>query len=251
MTSKNKFEICGEDIHILRKEWNKIAFTTYREDYYEELSSVTWTEKNGYLYNTKFGLLHRYIMEKWYGKEMLEDMSKAGWIVDHMNNDGFDNRIFNLEFLTSRHNVAKGQTLDVESKEMQSHIALNLFKDFTTNCYQITIAFNDNVYWMDEKKQPRLINSLYLLYDCDYRQVIIDAEKILLDYSLEKQCKLTGLKCVDYKCEFPPEIILTPQELEEIEHGRCFVEREGKQYLILSEHVKMVSAHYKKGWKPK
>ena len=47
MPSKNRFTLNGNEIHIFRENWPQIAMTTYREDYYEELTSVTWTENNG------------------------------------------------------------------------------------------------------------------------------------------------------------------------------------------------------------
>lgn len=250
MTSKNKFEIVNGNVHISREGWKRIAEVTYHEDYYEELTSVTWTEVNGYIKNAKYGYLHRYMMEKWYGKELLEEMTRRGWVVDHMNNNGHDCRICNLEFLSSRHNVAKGQTLDVESEEMKYHLALNMFKDFSTGLYQISIGFNDDIYlWDIEKGERRLINSLYLLYDCDYRLVINDAEQILLEYQTEKKFSLANLKFIDYKCEYPPEIEFTEQELDEIVNGdRWFVERDGKLYFIAGKNNWVLSAHYKEGW---
>ena len=90
MASKNKFEIVNGNVHISREGWKKIAEVTYREDYYEELTSVTWTEVNGYIKNAKYGYLHRYMMEKWYGKELLMEMTQKGWVVDHMNHNGYD-----------------------------------------------------------------------------------------------------------------------------------------------------------------
>ena len=42
-TSKNKFEIINDEIHISKEGWPLIGLTTYREDYYEELTSKTWT----------------------------------------------------------------------------------------------------------------------------------------------------------------------------------------------------------------
>lgn len=62
MPSKNTFERYGDEIHIFRDSWDQVAMTTYREDYYEELTSVTWTATPKYLTNNKLGLLHRYIM---------------------------------------------------------------------------------------------------------------------------------------------------------------------------------------------
>lgn len=254
MASKNKFEIVNGNIHISRKEWKHVAEVTYREDYYAELTSVTWTLDNGYIKNSKFGLLHRYMMEKWYGKDVLDDMTKRGWVVDHMNNDGYDCRICNLEFLPSRHNVAKGQILDVEAEEMRCHIALNIFKDFTTGLYQISIGFNDTIYFCNAKtKQAQLINSLYLLYDydCDYRLVIYDAEQILLKYQKEKKVDLGNLNFIDYECEYLPQIQFTEQEIDEITNGnRWYIERDGQMYFVPGKNNWIVSAHYKEGWKP-
>ena len=72
LPSKNTFEKHGNDIFINREGWGRLGFATYREDYYEELVNATWTKKassnstNSYLFNTRLGLLHRYIMTKWY-----------------------------------------------------------------------------------------------------------------------------------------------------------------------------------------
>ncbi|GFI50295.1 hypothetical protein IMSAGC020_01501 [Lachnospiraceae bacterium] len=252
MASKNKFEIVNGNVHISREEWKQIAEVTYREDYYEELTSVTWTATNGYIKNAKFGLLHRYMMQKWYGNEVFDEMTKRGWVVDHMNNNGYDCRICNLEFLPSRHNVAKGQILDVEAEEMRLHIALNIFKDFTTGLYQISIGFNDNIYFYNaETKENQLINTLYLLYDCDYKQVIYDAEEILLKYQTEKKFGLGKLNFIDYRCEFPPKIEFTERELDEIVNGdRCFIERDGEIYFVPGKNNWILSAHYEEGWKP-
>lgn len=247
MPSKNKFSIHGEEIHISRDDWNKLASTTYREDYFDELTSVTWTETRGYITNGKFGLLHRYIMNKWYGEEVVQAMDEKCWIVDHMNNDGFDCRVSNLEFLATRHNVAKGQTVDVESKNMRCHIALNMFKDFSTGLYQISIGFNDLVYWVNEKdKSCQPINTLYLLYDCDYRVVINDAEQILLQYDLDKKVDVSRLQCIEYECKFPPKIEITNEE-----KNGAFVERDGEIYMIIGNGKSYIhSAHYKQGWTP-
>lgn len=145
--SKNIFEIIGDEVHISRPEWPIIGLTTYREDYYEEMKSKAWaltkanseTDDKGYLSNTTLGLLHRYIVAKWYGEEMLEEMTAKGYVVDHMNNNHTDCRVSNLEFIKKAYNTAKGQAYDVDSKAMQHHIAINLFMDFSTGFYQITI----------------------------------------------------------------------------------------------------------------
>lgn len=155
--SKNKFEIVNNDVYITKDEWSIIGMTTYREDYYEELTSKTWrltkansnTDDKGYLSNSTLGLLHRYIAAKWYGEDVLKEMTEKGYVVDHMNNNHVDCRISNLEFLKKSYNTAKGQAFDVDSKDMKRHIAVNLFKDFSTGYYQITIGCNDDIIGID------------------------------------------------------------------------------------------------------
>lgn len=100
---------------------------------------------------------------------------------------------------------------------------------------------------LNEKKntnQP--INTLYLLYDCDYRIVINDAEQILLDYDLYKKVNLSKLQCIEYECKFPPKIEITEEEKNE-----ACVERDGEIYMIIGNGKTFIhSAHYKKGWTP-
>lgn len=47
------------------------------------------------------------------------------------------------------YNTAKGQTLDIDSKRLSHRIALNIFKDFSTGYYQITIGCNDTMFGME------------------------------------------------------------------------------------------------------
>ena len=70
--SKNTFVVNDETITIMRSEWDKNALASYREDYYEELTSHTWGLKNGYPNNDALGGgLHRYMMAKWYGEDVI------------------------------------------------------------------------------------------------------------------------------------------------------------------------------------
>lgn len=226
MKSKNSFFRSGDTIHIMREKWNRNGLVTYREDYYDELTSTTWIDNNGYLLSKKLGLLHRYVMEKWYGKEMLDSMTKQGWVVDHMNNIGYDCRISNLEFLPRGNNVAKGQTLDVDAESLRMNIALTLCKDFTTGFYQIHIGCNDPIHVIDSNEQTSSrLAKLKLLYKCDYRIVVNDATQLLKQYELEGIIQINKLRCDDWKketCEIIP--------LKENENNLPIIERNGKLY---------------------
>lgn len=62
--SKNTFTISGDQITIAHPDWDFRATATIRDDYAEEIQSVTWSRNGAYLYNAKLGgYLHLYIMK--------------------------------------------------------------------------------------------------------------------------------------------------------------------------------------------
>lgn len=86
--SKNKFDVRGDRVYITHDKWDFIATASLKDEYAEELMSVTWTKNGEYLYSSKLGTyLHIYIMKKWYGEEKYEQMKSDGYVVDHMDND--------------------------------------------------------------------------------------------------------------------------------------------------------------------
>lgn len=248
MASLNTFEIINDDIHIHREEWPFVGMTSYREDYYPELSSVTWTwrKKDNYLNNNNLGLLHRYVMEKWYGKEILDDMTGKGYVVEHMNNVHYDCRITNLTFLKKTYNTAKAQSFDIDSLQMRHRIALSMFNDFSTNCYQITIGCNDTIAAKLGDGKEVLINAILLLYDCDYSIVVNDAENILRVYETQGIIDVRRTYACDVKIRTSVYIQLTEEE-----KGQSFVIRDGVAYMVLGTGTNYIdSVYYEKGWLP-
>lgn len=252
--SKNNFEIVGDEIHITRDDWPIIGLTTYREDYYKEICSKTWrlTDPNsdgddkGYITNSGLGLLHRYIVSKWYGDEVLNDLTQKGYVIDHMNNNHADCRISNLEFLKKAYNTAKGQAFDIDARKMRHHIAVNLFKDFSTDCYQITIGCNDTIVGYDENGHKYYVNDFKLLYNCDYSIVINDAENILRLYDTEGRLELSKTHACDMKISKAPDIQITEDEKDHV-----IVYRDGDPYLVLGTgNAWLYSVQFEKGWTP-
>lgn len=245
--SKNNFDVNGDTISIMRDGWEHAASATYREDYYEELSTHTWTLSNGYPSNTTLdGGLHRYIMAKWYGVDILKDLTEKGYVVDHMNNDHTDCRISNLEFLKHNRNVAKGMYLDKEAEYMRYRLALSLFKDFSTGCYQITIGCNDHIVTKDSNGQDLQVNTIKLLYNCDYSLVVLDAEAILTEYEVSGKFTITNLHCCDKRIEEADDIKITDEE-----KNQDFIIRDGVTYLVIGNgKIFLDSIHYEKGWLP-
>lgn len=202
MRSKVRYEVHGDTLQIIHPDWERIAFATIREDYTEEIQSVAWSKRGEYLYSNKFQCyLHIYIMKKWYGNKVYEHMKGNGYVVDHMDRNGFNCRINNLCFLTSDENIAKGHTVDKMNRD-KSHIALSFFKDFETQNIQMTICFNyPAIAKISTLKEPAAIETAYLLYDCEYEMVINDARTILYNYKREHIFQPEMLHHSDYHIE--------------------------------------------------
>ncbi len=180
---KNRFDRNDDIVLISHPEWGFVASASIRDDYAEELQSVSWSQKGNYLYSSKLGMyLHIYIARKWYGDDVYEKMKVDGYVVDHMDNDGYNCCINNLCFLMNNENKATGLTVDQYSKK-KTHIALSLYRDFTTTLIQIAIAFNyPAIAKIKALDKPAVIEIAYLLYDKEYEVAINDARGILYDY---------------------------------------------------------------------
>lgn len=245
VVSKNTFTVDGNIVFINRDGWNSLARATYREDYYDELSNYTWSVIKGYPRNGRLGGLHRYMVAKWYGQEVLDDLTDKGYVVDHLDNDHMNCEISNLEFLKHNRNVAKGMYLDKERKQMNDRIALSLFKDFKEGLYQITIGFNDPYILKDESGNEYYVSAIKLLYNCDYSLVILDAESILTQYDKSGSFSLESLRYCDKHIIKSPNIELSGEE-----ENKLFVERDGEIYLVLGNgKATLRSIYYDEGWK--
>lgn len=186
------------------------------------------------------------MMSKWYGEDVLKDLTQKGYVVDHMNNNHMDCRICNLEFIKHNRNVAKGQYFDKESEQMRHQLAVSLFKDFTTGCYQITIGCNDHIIAIDSDGAKHSINAIKLLYDCDYSLVVLDAEAILAEYEAFGKFSVSRLHCCDTRIDEAVDIQITEEE-----KNHTFVFRDGKPYLVIGNGKTFLhSIHYDENWLP-
>lgn len=199
---RNSFDRVGDTVSISHPDWDFVATASIRDDYAEEFESIAWTKKGDYLYSGKLRMyLHVYIMKKWYGDDFYKRMSGEGYVVDHMDNNGRNCCINNLCFLLKDENTAKGLTFD-KYNEKKTHIALSMYKDFSTDCIQITIVFNyPAVAKISSVESPAVVDLAYILYDRDYPEVINDAKAILFDYKRDNTFELEKLHYADYHIE--------------------------------------------------
>lgn len=127
---------------------------------------------------------------------------------------------------------------------MLHHIAVNLFKDFSTGCYQVTIDCNDDIVGKTQDGNLHHITAIMLLYNCDYSIVVNDAENILRLYETEGRIDVSKTHACDKRIRKAVDIQLTDEEKE-----GAVVVRDGVPYLILGTgKTYLHSVHYEKEW---
>ena len=192
---KTNVEITHENnkiyLRFTNPEIQKLAFTDYTAELWEIINSSNWRVKDKYIYSGKKSL-HRTVMEHWYGKECCEKMSGSGFVIDHIDNDGFNCLYENLEFLSHSKNWHyKGNYYDKERVEKLPIAAVNIFKKKSGDKFQITVGFN--VPLVDPQGQK--FSKAFFVYDTkDYDLVLSDA--VFLVESVGKaEIDLSHLRC--------------------------------------------------------
>jgi hypothetical protein len=157
----------------------KIGYTDDVEGLRRIVEASSWSNwKNKYIYSSKYkNYLHQVVMEFWHGTENFQKSKGMGFVVDHIDNNGFNCQIENLYFLHSKKNLHyKGNWYDPLRAEKSTIAALQIFSNFKQNKFQITIGFNKPFIGNTGIE----ISSVWLLYcDKSYDLVLSDALHIL------------------------------------------------------------------------
>lgn len=231
---------------INRPTFRCLASVTYTEDLYNMVASTTWTKVTSetgkeYLKSAKYGLLHQLVMNYFYGEDVLKEAYKKGYVIDHLDNNGYECTYENLTLIPKKENSAKGLTYDIERAESMRKFAINITKDFDTREFQISLVFNQPAKIKIEDEEVPLIR-LYLRYGTDYKTAFIDARSILNDLNEKSSLDFANLrhKGLDYK---KAEVIFATHE--EIESG--YVIRDGQLCFIQgSQHTFMIKPNHNK-----
>lgn len=240
--SDQDISIVGEHIHILRKKFGKLAFTSYTPELFESLKQTTWTPtKDGYMISKKFGSLHRHVMELKYGQDVINEAYANDFIIEHFNNDGFDCSYTNLEIIPRKLNSAKGLTYDEEREKNRFRFALNFSKDERTDEFQISIGFN-KPYNVIKENEIIPVAAVYLRYGKDYKTTLFDAQSILNDLVEKDRLEFSNLRVSKILIEQAIKRFIT---YEEAKNGFAMID--GKLYFVQgSEHTILDQLAHKK-----
>lgn len=219
----------NDKITFVDQEKGIFAYTDYTEDLWNKIKETNWHKNGEYLYCSKLGMyLHRFVMANWYGEDVLMDFTDKKFVVDHIDNDGFNCEISNLQFVHEDENKTKGFSYDKKRLECTSSFALNFFKDFATGFYQITIAFNE-IFLINMGETNIPIVKLYLLYDDDSSRVLFDSLTMLNELKKEKTIDFSRLGYRDIKFQEDNYMKVKPEDRD-----KAIVEVDGELYMNLS-----------------
>ena len=221
----------NEIITINRPSFKSLAFATYTEELFEKISSVTWSvsrSKTGkeYLISSKFGYLHQLVMAYFYGEDVLKEAIGNGYVIDHLDNNGYECTYENIVLIPKKENSAKGLTFDIERKEAIDNFSINITRDFETKEFQISVIFNKPFdFIINNERIP--IAVLYLRYGIDYKTAFIDARAILNDLNSFGEIILENLRNIGYDFRKADIVFVKHEELES-----GFVVRNGQIYAV-------------------
>ncbi|NLE06570.1 MAG: hypothetical protein GX638_17435 [Crenarchaeota archaeon] len=236
----------GNQITIFRSSFKRLASATFDEELFKKIASVTWSVSRSetgkeYLKSTKYGLLHQLVYSHFFGQNALDEAYEKGFVIDHLDNNGYECIRENLALIPKRENTAKGLTLDIERNETIDWFALNITCDFETREFQITVIFNQIfISVINNDKIP--LQALYFRYGTDFKTVLIDARAIINDLNTSKMLNFNNLRLISYVYEKAEVVIATLEEIESgilMKEGKpCFIQGSPKHKFIKFPHNK-------------
>jgi len=237
----------------------KLAFVNYTEDLFEIIKNARFSvpktqediKKYKYLYSKEYKkYLHQIVFDYYLGEDARKKFYESGYIIEHLDNDGFNCDISNLFILKKTKNICKGLYLDKEISKSLPIIGLTIYHIIHNKTFQITIVFNELFINEFGKK----LSTIRLLYDYNYEIVLQDAEQILESIVGTGHINFAKWRSLyrfnDIEITYAPDVEL----LEEEKKQKCgtLIYREGKAYILLGQTEDSVclmkSISYKANW---
>jgi hypothetical protein len=257
---KVSLSVYNEKISINIEGMNKLAFVNYTDELFEIIKKARFSipdtpekvEKYKYPYSNQYKKkLHQIVFDYYFGEENRKKAYGLGYIIEHLDNDGFNCDISNLFILKKVKNTYKGWNFDKEANEALPIIALKIYHILSNETFQITIAFNQSFV---NKETGKALETIKLLYDYNYEIVLQDAEQILESIANTGHINFNAWKDLyrfkDIRETYYSEIELTDEEKKQ-GFGTLIV-RDGKHYLLIGQSEEsiglMTSIPYDKAW---
>ena len=128
--------IYNDAISINIKGTNKLAFTNYTEKLFEIIKTARFRvpdtidkiEKYKYPYSNEYKKnLHQIVFEYYFGEAFRKKVYDLGYIIEHLDNNGFNCDISNLYVLKKVKNTYKGWNFDKKANESLQIIGFKIY----------------------------------------------------------------------------------------------------------------------------
>ena len=189
--------------------------------------------KYKYPYSNEYGkTLHQIVFDFYFSEEKRTELYAQKYIIEHLDNDGFNCRISNLYFLKDIKNTYKGWHLDKISKESMPIVAMKIYHIFENKTFQIVLFFNQSFV---NKSTLNYLQTVKLLYEYNYEIVLQDAEQILESIVNTGEIKFDQWRKLyrynDVRKTYFPKIELTEEEKQQ--GFGTLIWRDGKPLLLV------------------
>ena len=190
-------------------------------------------KKYKYPYSNEYGkTLHQMEFDYYFSEEQRLELYENNYIIEHLDNDGFNCQISNLYFLKDIKNTYKGWHLDKITKESLPVVAMKIYHIFENKTFQIVLFFNQSFI---NRVTSEHLETVKLLYDYNYEIVLQDAEQILESIIKTGAIKFDEwrrlYRFIDIRKTYYPKIELTEDEKKQ--GFGTIIWRDGKPLLLV------------------
>ncbi|WP_061859504.1 hypothetical protein [Priestia megaterium] len=240
-------------ITFISDDYNIYGFTEYTDKLWSIIGSLNWyisdkdieNKKRTYIYTgstpftKRYRKLYEIVMCTWYGKKIVDQMRDNKYIIEHLDNNPHNCSIENLAFAHEDLNKTKAFSFDKTRPRLFEKVAMNIYKNFSTQDFEITLGFNHSYTLSleeDNKTKTIPLSSLYLKYSNDFETLLFDANFIGNSIKKELELNIDSLNCYDYEY-VPANFVVTPPE----KTSPVFISHNGQLFLVLSESTRLVA----------
>lgn len=252
-------EVWNDKISINIIRMKKLAFVDYTPEMYDLIRNARFRiptdeakETYKYPYSNEYKKsLHQISFDYYFGEKFRKEAYSKGYIIEHLDNDGFNCSISNLYLLKKIKNTYKGWHFDKVVDDSKHIAAMRVYHILENRTFQITIAFNE-VY--RENHTGRTLENIRLLYPYNYEILLQDAEQIIEAISNRENINIERWKEIyrfkDIRLEYATELQLTEEEKQQPTGTLVF--RDGQAYMLVGKTDTSVglihSIPYDKNW---
>lgn len=237
----------NERIIFISEDSSVYGFTEYTKKIWDIVGKLNWYVSDGnikkgkrtYIYTgsapftKRYRKLYEIVMCLWYGKKIVDKMRDNKFIIEHLDNNPHNCSIENLAFAHEDLNKTKAFSFDKTRPKLIKEVAMNIYKNFSTQEFEITLGFNQSYTLTieeDNKVKTVPLNTLYLKYHNDFETVLMNAN--FIENSLRKEVSLNidMLNCYNYQYDAANFLVVPPEK-----PLPSLINYNGQWYLVLNE----------------